>query len=108
MHFLSFLHKKYIDIKIVILYNVYMNHVIYSKKAQKQLRSLSVKMRTRIDERCETYGSDPVKYQNWCVSIANTAYHRLRVGKIRIVFEHQQQGIFVSKIESRGSVYDRI
>ncbi len=85
-----------------------MNNVEYSKKAQKQMRSLPANVRNRVRKKCETYMSDTEKYDNWRIAIMRTDFHRLQVGTFRIVFEIRGEMMFVSKIESCGSVYKRI
>lgn len=81
--------------------------LIIKRQAKKKLESLSRLERNRITEKIVMLGKNPEDPNLDIKRLQGLAYHRLRIGNWRIIFDRQDYvGILaIEKIKSRGDVY---
>ena len=81
--------------------------VIIKKQADKKLKKLPVKERTRLAEKIYCLGIDPNSNNLDTKELDGSDYWRLRVGDWRIIYakEDKLKIISIEKIKPRGDAY---
>lgn len=80
----------------------------FTKKAKKQLNKLPFDIQQRIVKKIDAYCScsDPLSSAKHLV-VASGRFYRYQIGNYRAIFRLESDNILFTKIEHRGSVYQR-
>jgi mRNA interferase RelE/StbE len=81
--------------------------IFYTNKAADQLRDLPTLSQKRIANKMRFYARqpNPLRFAKRLVDFKEGEY-RFRIGDYRVIFDVQQETIFVLKIDKRDKVYD--
>jgi mRNA interferase RelE/StbE len=85
-----------------------MSNVIVHRHAAKYLKRLPKDTKVRIKDILKQLGNNPVKHSGIKQMFGEWAgYHRIRVGKLRIIFwfDTKEDIVYVDHIGPRGDVY---
>lgn len=84
-----------------------MYQVFFTAKAEKELLRLSTTDKKRVLQKIQKLSSPFSHSLNIKKLINVTSFYRLRIGKVRIIFEidHQEKEVWIRKIGYRGSIY---
>ena len=82
-----------------------MKRIVFLKPALMALKAHQ-NVAPRLREKVAVYAADPASLANVVTELRGSSMKRLRVGDFRILFEETETEILVSKIATRGSVYD--
>ena len=72
----------------------------YDKKATKYLESLNAKLKKRIKNGIEKIPQGDIRKL-----VGDEKCYRLRIGNFRVIFEIENDILYIDKIASRGQVY---
>lgn len=82
-----------------------MKEIVFSRQADKALRSMTTNQAARIKAKIGQYARDPGSLANNAKRLQGTDLMRLRIGDWRVVFDEDGHVLAILVITSRGSAY---
>ena len=81
--------------------------IFYTHKAVKQLENLSRSIQKRITEKMRFYANskNPLKFAKRLTDYREGEF-RFRVGDYRLIFDAEDNAIYILKIDKRDKIYD--
>lgn len=78
--------------------------LVYSKTSVKDIKKLDKVMKKRLKKKLELYIDDPLKYAKK-LHFSQLGEYRFRVGKLRVVFDLENNNVEILRVGFRGDIY---
>jgi len=85
-----------------------MAKVFFTKDAEKELSKFTKNDRVKVIDKVSSLDIPPPTVLDVRSIAGVDGYYRLRVGKIRIIFEREKDVIWIRKVGYRGDVYKKL
>lgn len=81
--------------------------LVYTQRAEKDIRGLDLRIKERIGKTLLRYKNDPLTYAEKLTDPRLGSY-RFRIGDFRVVFDLEENKIIVLRVGHRRDIYKRI